>query len=217
MLISAEVSTICNAPSPRVAFFHSVASVARIFASAASRSGTSDGSGRSLSLGAGLVVTCTARPLAIIGGRATANPFDSRAMPTAFWQVTQCAPFEFGIRGAAYVHRSTPVCGTVCAASVGGGASPNDVATTTMSTEHDAPGEVWIASDPYAESVIASRSALVADGDAVGSALPSSADAEAPGVAVASPRGAQATSTPASTTAHRLAIAPRLSRAAARV
>ena len=86
-----------------------------------------------------------------------------------------------------------------------------------MSTEHDAPGEVWIASDPYAESVIASRSALVADGDAVGSALPSSADAEAPGVAVASPRGAQATSTPASTTAHRLAIAPRLSRVAARV
>src|SRR5207247_11303771 len=39
---------------------HSVASVARIFASAASRSGTSDGSGRSLSLGGGLVVTCPA-------------------------------------------------------------------------------------------------------------------------------------------------------------
>src|SRR4026207_2034323 len=124
IVISADASSICSEPSPRVAVFHSVASVSLILANDESRSGTSDGSGLNCSRGGSAVVTRTVSDFATMGCVGIVKLPDFVSVAVEFWQFAVYAPVPEGMRGVGYVQLIRPSGPALCSGSEPGGASP---------------------------------------------------------------------------------------------
>src|SRR2546425_1961043 len=187
---SSDDSTSETALRPRVASFHSAASVARSLASIASRAGTRLGS---VLIAAPSSVPSSARiftmrPLAESGRKARRNRALTELLRSPARQVTSCVPAVAVIRGVAYVTVSAPLSSAMPLAP-GGGASPTDGALTRISTLQLARGAVLSVSLPYSDET-ACTGATVALAAAVGLALASGALAGWPAPAQAASRTA---------------------------
>src|SRR6185503_2421942 len=124
IVMSAAASSICSEPRPRVAAFHSVASVSLILANDESRSGTRDGSGLNCSRGGSSVVTRTVSDVATIGCVGIVKLPDFVSVAVEFWQFAVYAPVPAGMRGVGYVQLIKPSAPALCSASEPGGTSP---------------------------------------------------------------------------------------------
>src|SRR5678816_857374 len=122
--MSADCSLISSEPRPRVAAFHSVASVALILSNDESRSGTSDGSALNCSRGGSSVVTRTASDVATIGCVGSVKLPDFVSVAVELWQFAVYAPVPAGMRGVGYVQVMRPSGPALCSGSEPGGTSP---------------------------------------------------------------------------------------------
>src|SRR2546427_6383341 len=143
MTMSADDGTSFSAPSPLVAADHSLTSVLLSRATLASRAATSDGSS--------LAVTPSSPPIGSTPWTRAVKLFASRFLrpmsncdhvlrvPTAPVQVTSCRPLPAGTRGAAYEKLTGPGASAL-PASVLGGPSPENPASTLNATSQTSPG-----------------------------------------------------------------------------
>src|SRR6185295_4259064 len=99
IVMSADASSICSEPRPRVAAVHSVASVSLILANDESRRGTSDGSALNCSRGGSSVVTRTVSDVATIGCAGIVKLPDLVSVAVELWHFAVSAPVPEGMRG----------------------------------------------------------------------------------------------------------------------
>src|SRR5437762_874732 len=151
--MSADCSTTWRLPRPRVALFHSVGRVALIFATAASRSGTSDGSGLNCARGGTSAVTRTLNEVGVIAPTSISNEPVAVPLMDPLVHVTLYVAMPFGTRGVGYVQRAMPCGSAVTSGRRPGGCSPTWPGATRRRPEQTAPPVVAAVSAPYVAAV----------------------------------------------------------------